>query len=98
MNACYLPRGAFLIEEDLIDYTPEGNAKIILPIEFQAYNYFRITYVKNKEIYIGDKTNDSILVFLPNKLVKRVGAQQIRVEAAILPFTEKNKIIPLKSP
>ena len=89
LSACYIPRGAFLIKEDLIDYDSKGKAKIVLPIEFQAYSYFRITYVKNMEIYIGAKINDSTIVFLPKKLVKRVGEKHVRVEAAIIPFSEK---------
>jgi len=83
-----MPRGAFLVSQDLINYESKGSVKITLPIEFQAYNYFRITYVKNKEIYIADKINDSTIVFIPHKLVERVGKQQVRVEAAILPFAE----------
>ena len=85
-----MPSGAFLGNTKKMDQAPEGQLKIALPIEFQAYNYFRITYVKNNAVYIGEKLNDSTLVFLPRKLDKEVGEGQARVEAAIIPFAEKN--------
>ena len=85
-----MPSGAFMGKAEKMEELNEGQLKVSLPVEFQAYNYFRITYVKNKAIYIGEKLNDSTLVFLPQKLEERVGEGQVRVEAAIIPFAEKN--------
>lgn len=67
ISACYMPRGAFLANEKVDCWAQNDTMKMTLPIEFQVYNYFRISYVKNDEVYIAHKLNDSTIVFcLPN--------------------------------
>lgn len=89
LSTCYMPRGAFMIEGESIHFLHKDTLGISLPTEFQVYNYFRITYVKNREVFIGAKTNDSIIVFLPRIERKKVRNCQFRVEAGIIPFLEK---------
>jgi len=86
LSACYMPRGAFMTDAKMLHYTQENAIKIILPLEFQAYNYFRITYVKNREVFKTTKLNDSIIVFMPTFLMKKGTNEQFRVEAGIIPF------------
>ena len=97
-SACYMPRGAFLANEKTDCFVQNDSIKMTLPVEFQVYNYFRIKYVKNDEIYIAHKVNDSTIVFLLKELPLIGENRQFRVEAGIVPFLEKNKLIPLKFP
>ena len=85
-SACYMPRGAFIVEGETIHFLPSDTLGISLPIEFQAYNYFRITYVKNKEVFVASKLNDSTIVFLPRIGTEKITNCKFRVEAGIIPF------------
>ena len=86
LSACYMPRGAFMTDAKMLHYTQENAIEIALPTEFQAYNYFRITYVKNREVFKATKLNDSIIVFTPTFLIKKRANEQFRVEAGIISF------------
>ncbi len=90
IGACYMPRGAFLANEKMDCWIEHDTMKMRLPIEFQAYNYFRIKYVKNDEVYIVERVNDSTIVFLPKELPIIGENREFRVEAGIVPFS-KNK-------
>ena len=84
-----MPRGAFLANEKEDCFVRDGTMEITLPIEFQVYNYFRIKYVKNEEIYVAHKLNDSTIVFLPKELPQIGENRQFRVEAGIIPLSNK---------
>lgn len=89
LGACYLPRGAFMANPTMIKKYQNDSLKITVPTEFQPYNYFKMTYVKNKDVYFPQKINDSTLVFLPKILSENRGDLIFLVEAGIIPFSQK---------
>lgn len=85
-SECYLPGGVFLVEPPTLNYLPNDSISIILPIDYQKYNYFKVTYVKNKQVFEPVKRNDSTLVFSINKVNLDSINTPIRVAYGILPF------------
>ena len=63
---CYMPGGIFLVEPNKLNYLASDSIAVDLPIEYQVYNYFKVTYVKNKQVYPVSRQNDSTLVFSLN--------------------------------
>ncbi len=64
---------------------------ISLPTEFQVYNHFKVTYVKNSEVFEAVKHSDSTIVFFPKLKLETVEKVEFRVEVGITPFFTKNK-------
>ncbi len=89
--ACYMPRGGFLANAATDCWVENDSVKINVPVEFQGYNYFRIIYMKNEEVYLAQKINDSTIVFLSNFIVKKPIEGTFRVEAGIIPFDKKKE-------
>lgn len=86
---CYMPGGVFLVEPNKLNYLANDSIAIDLPIEYQVYNYFKVTYVKNKQVYPVSKQNDSTLVFsIDRKNIDSIYTP-IRVEYGIVPFFQK---------
>jgi len=84
-----MPRGAFLAQPIMLNKTPNDSIFIALPVEFQVYNYFKVTYVKNSEVFKAVKQNDSTIVFMARPAVKMEQKLEYRVEVGIVPFFEK---------
>ncbi len=84
-----MPRGAFLAYPVTLENSPNDSIFIALPTEFQIYNYFKVTYVKNNEVFKGVKQNDSTIVFIAKPELKMEQKLEYRVEAGITPFFEK---------
>ena len=89
LSTCYMPRGGFLSPPLNLSNTPNDSIFIALPIEFQSYNYFKVTYVKNNEVFEAEKQNDSTIVFMARKELKMMEEVEFRVEVGIIPFFEK---------
>ena len=87
--ACYLPRGAFIAKPINSLNSPNDSIFIALPTEFQVYNYFKVTYVKNNEVFEPYKLNDSTIVFKIKNDLEIEPKVEFRVEVGILPFFEK---------
>lgn len=86
LASCYLPKGAWVTTSQHTLKSSNDSIFIALPIDFQKYNYFKVTYLKNKSGWPVEKYNDSTLVFIPSKEVIFSPEEGFRVEAGILPF------------
>jgi len=85
-----MPRGAFLARPLNSIETPNDSIFIALPAEFQVYNYFKVTYVKNSEVFKAVKQNDSTIVFVAKPKLKMQQKLEYRVEVGIVPFLEND--------
>jgi len=89
IGACRMPRGAFLARPLILTQAPNDSIFIALPTEFQVYNYFKVTYVKNNEVFEAVKQNDSTIVFMARPELKMEQKMEYRVEVGIVSFFEK---------
>lgn len=85
-----MPQGAF-VGKPINDLDSLNDTILIsLPTEFQVYNYFKVTYVKNSEVFKAVKQNDSIIVFTAKRKIELKDNVEFRIEAGIVPFFKKS--------
>lgn len=85
-----MPRGAFVVQVKELNIASNDSIFIVLPTEFQVYNYFKVSYDKNRQVIPATKLNDSTIVFIALNRILKEKYTPIRVETGIVPFFKKN--------
>jgi len=86
-----MPGGGFMVHTEDRVVVDQDSVFVLLPIDYQAYNYFKVSYAKKMEVFVAEKANDTTIVFISNTIKSSAKITPFRVEYGIQPYYKKNK-------